>query len=63
MANDLAVQAFLEDRIAYLEIPATLEKTLAEHPFVEHPNLEAIEELLVWTRRCVAPALDLQVPA
>ncbi len=63
MANDLAVQAFLEDRIAYLEIPATLEKALAEHPFVEQPDLEAIEELLVWTRRCVTPALDLQVPA
>ncbi len=59
MANDLAVQAFLEDRIAYLKIPATLEKALAEHPFVEHPDLEAIEELLEWTRRCVAPALDL----
>ncbi len=63
MANDLAVQAFLEDRIAFLEIPATLEKVLAEHPFVEHQDLEAIEELLAWTRRCVAPALGLQAPA
>ncbi len=63
MANDLAVQAFLEDRIAFLEIPATLEKVLAEHPFVEHQDMDAIEELLVWTRRCVAPALGLQGPA
>ncbi|UCH63012.1 MAG: 1-deoxy-D-xylulose-5-phosphate reductoisomerase [Fidelibacterota bacterium] len=59
MANDLAVQAFLEDRITYLKIPTTLEKALGEHPFVEHPSLEAIEELLGWTRRFVATALDL----
>ena len=63
MANDLAVQAFLEDRISFLEIPATLEKALAEHPFVDHPDLAAIEELQIWTRRCLGPALDLLAPA
>ena len=53
MANDLAVQAFLEDRIPFLEIPAVVARALADHPFVEHPGLEDIEALQGWVRRGV----------
>ncbi len=63
MANDLAVQAFLEDRIPFTEIPVTLEKALADHPFVDRPELENIEALQSWTRRSVGKAVGLQVPA
>ncbi|MFC1484630.1 1-deoxy-D-xylulose-5-phosphate reductoisomerase [Candidatus Neomarinimicrobiota bacterium] len=50
-ANDLVVQAFLDDRISFIEIPVLVEKALSDHPFVEHPNLEAIEEVQVWVQR------------
>ncbi len=58
MTNDLAVQAFLEDRIPFLEIASLLEKALEQHPFVEHPDLAAIEELLSWTRRFTTEAIN-----
>ncbi|MFC1620389.1 1-deoxy-D-xylulose-5-phosphate reductoisomerase [Candidatus Neomarinimicrobiota bacterium] len=50
-ANDLVVQAFLNDRISFIEIPVLVEKSLSDHPFVEHPNLEAIDEVQVWVQR------------
>lgn len=62
MANDLAVAAFLEDRIPFMEIPATLEKALADHPFVDHPDLAEIDQLQTWTRQCVSQHTGVQIP-
>ena len=49
-ANDLAVDAFLNDRISFLDIPAILEKAIEQHPYAAHPTMEDIEELQTWTR-------------
>ncbi len=59
MANDLAVYAFLDERLDFIDIPVVLEKTMADHPFMAHPTLEGIEELQVWTGRYVEKILKL----
>ncbi len=63
MANDLAVYAFLDQRIEYVDIPRVLEKALKKHPYTAQPTLDDIEELDVWTRRYVAEALNTTPPA
>ncbi len=63
MANDLAVQAFLEERIRFLDIPAILEKAVDEHPFAEQPDLDTIRELQEWTHRYVSQITGVQTPA
>ncbi len=59
MANDLAVYAFLDERIKFIDIPVVLGKALADHPFVAHPTLEDIEQLQVWTGRYVGEIMKI----
>ncbi|MEE9161739.1 MAG: 1-deoxy-D-xylulose-5-phosphate reductoisomerase [Candidatus Neomarinimicrobiota bacterium] len=63
MANDLAVQAFLNDHIPFVAIPSILEDAVSKHPFVERPGLDAIESLQEWTGQHVGEAIDMRVPA
>ena len=63
MANDLAVQAFLDDLVPFMAIPSILEDAVSKHPFVERPGLEAIESLQKWTGQHVGKAIDMRVPA
>lgn len=39
-ANEIAVWAFLQNRIGFLDITAVVEKTLCEIPFIEKPGLD-----------------------
>jgi 1-deoxy-D-xylulose-5-phosphate reductoisomerase len=39
-ANEVAVDAFLRDKISFLEMPELVELCMAKIPFVEHPNFE-----------------------
>lgn len=39
-ANEIAVWAFLRNRIGFLDMMAVVEKTMAKIPFIEHPNME-----------------------
>lgn len=57
-ANDLAVQAFLDDRISFIEIPALVEKAMSNHPIVEQPNLDDIEEVQDWVQRYIEQLLS-----
>jgi 1-deoxy-D-xylulose-5-phosphate reductoisomerase len=41
-ANEVAVAAFLEQRIAFTDIPAVIERVLAEVPASREPDLEAV---------------------
>ena len=41
-ANELAVKAFLEDRIHFYDIPDIIERTMARSSFIEKPTLEDI---------------------
>ncbi len=38
-ANEIAVQAFLEAKIPFLEIPKIIQKTIEKAPFVKNPDL------------------------
>ncbi len=58
LANDLAVQAFLDDQLAFATIPRVLERVLGEHPFIETPTLAELEELQAWTKRYVSKTLS-----
>jgi len=39
-ANEIAVWAFLKNRIGFLDIIAVVEKTMAKIPYIEHPTLQ-----------------------
>lgn len=39
-ANEIAVAAFLEDKISYLGIPDLLETALAHIPYISHPGIQ-----------------------
>ena len=39
-ANEIAVFAFLRNRIGFLDMTDLVERTMQEMPFIEHPTLE-----------------------
>jgi len=39
-ANEIAVKAFLEDKIGFLQIADVIEKTIGKIPFVKNPTLD-----------------------
>lgn len=53
-ANEVAVEAFLEGRIAFPAIWRTVERVMAAHQVVQHPGLEALVEADAWARRVAA---------
>jgi 1-deoxy-D-xylulose-5-phosphate reductoisomerase len=50
-ANEIAVEAFLERRIAFPEIWKTVERVMDAHSVMQHPSLEALIEADAWARR------------
>lgn len=44
-ANEVAVEAFLEGKIAFLEIEDIIEKSLVKHSAIQNPNLTLIQEV------------------
>jgi len=50
-ANEIAVEAFLNEKITFLEIPDVISSVLEKHKFVKHPNLDEIFSLNEWARR------------
>jgi 1-deoxy-D-xylulose-5-phosphate reductoisomerase len=51
VAGEVAVHAFLEERIGFLDIPRIIEQALDEHEFDPDPDLARIEQTETWTRR------------
>lgn len=49
-ADEVAVELFLSRKIKFTDIPRLVEKTLAEHKSLAHPNLEAIIASASWAR-------------
>jgi 1-deoxy-D-xylulose-5-phosphate reductoisomerase len=47
-ADEVAVSAFLEDRIDFVEIPSVIEKVLSNHRVVQNPGLEDIQSIHAW---------------
>lgn len=50
-ANEVAVAAFLEDKILFDSIIPLIKKTLAAHRLIENPTLDAIIKSDAWARR------------
>ena len=53
-ANEVAVQAFLDSRIGFLDIPAVIENTMAKHTPVELTDLAVALEADQWARDIAA---------
>ncbi|HTL71387.1 MAG TPA: 1-deoxy-D-xylulose-5-phosphate reductoisomerase [Candidatus Eisenbacteria bacterium] len=47
-ADEVAVGAFLDDRIGFVEIPRIIEKILSRHSHVERPDLSEIQSIHAW---------------
>jgi 1-deoxy-D-xylulose-5-phosphate reductoisomerase len=54
----VAVRAFLDRRIAFLDIPALVARTLGEAPVTERPTLDDLLEADAWARHHVASILE-----
>jgi 1-deoxy-D-xylulose-5-phosphate reductoisomerase len=52
-ANEVAVEAFVNKKITFCQIPEMVEKALREHCLVAHPTLEQIIEADAWARTAV----------
>lgn len=52
-ANEIAVESFLKEKIKFTQIPELIEKSINEHEFFAHPNVEEVLEADSWTRNFV----------
>jgi len=50
-ANDVAVEAFSNERISFIEIPAVIELVMRRHRTEKHPSINVIREADIWARR------------
>jgi 1-deoxy-D-xylulose-5-phosphate reductoisomerase len=50
-ANEIAVQAFLEERIGFTDIPKTIETVMKKHRVLKNPQLEELLEVDQWARQ------------
>ncbi|MBW2015724.1 MAG: 1-deoxy-D-xylulose-5-phosphate reductoisomerase [Deltaproteobacteria bacterium] len=50
-ANEVAVEAFLEKRIGFLQIPQLIEKAMEAHAPFQVENIESVMEADAWARR------------
>ena len=53
-ANEIAVEAFVNNRINFPQISETVRITMDQHKVVPHPTLEQILEADDWARQCAA---------
>jgi 1-deoxy-D-xylulose-5-phosphate reductoisomerase len=49
-ANEIAVEAFLDRRISFLDVSAVVRRTMEHHQVVPHATLEQILEADAWAR-------------
>jgi 1-deoxy-D-xylulose-5-phosphate reductoisomerase len=50
VANEMAVEAFLAERIGFMDIPRCIERALREQPPIQDPDIDAILECEAETR-------------
>ncbi|HLC27603.1 MAG TPA: 1-deoxy-D-xylulose-5-phosphate reductoisomerase [bacterium] len=50
-ANEVAVEAFLQERIGFTDIPRVVEAMMAQHKVVQTPSLNDLLEADAWVRR------------
>jgi 1-deoxy-D-xylulose-5-phosphate reductoisomerase len=49
-ANDIAVHAYLEEAISFVDIPRLITEVLAQHEVIPHPTLEDVLRVDAWAR-------------
>ena len=49
-ADEIVVQAFLDERIGFMDIPAILQRVMDKHDVITHPKLEDILEVDKWAK-------------
>ena len=49
IANDIVVNSFLKNKISFVDIPNYIEDAMNSHPYVEHPSLDDVYNLIEWT--------------
>lgn len=59
VANEIAVEAFLNQRIRFMDIPNRIEEALNRHQPVQEPDLDAILHVEAETRKCLREHLRL----
>jgi len=50
LANDTTVDLFLNNKILFTDIPRINEIILEDHPWIEHPSLNDINDLEIWIK-------------
>jgi 1-deoxy-D-xylulose-5-phosphate reductoisomerase len=61
-ANEVAVAAFLDERIRFTVIPAVIERTLEQTPSVEPTSLSVVESADLQARRIAAHYIETLAP-
>jgi 1-deoxy-D-xylulose-5-phosphate reductoisomerase len=62
-ANEVAVQAFLEQTISFVQIPEVIRQTMTRHTIVKTPDLSDILEADAWARKKAASLISAGVNA
>ncbi len=57
-ANDIAVAAFLEGKLAFVQIPKIIEKTLEGHQIIKNPTIKDILEVDTWSRQTASSLIN-----
>jgi 1-deoxy-D-xylulose-5-phosphate reductoisomerase len=50
-ANEVAVAAFMEDKIRFIDLPEIIEKILSRHESIKDPSLNDILQADLWARK------------
>lgn len=59
-ADELAVEAFLRERIGFLDIPEVIESALAAHDGLPVTSLDVVREADAWARRITADLITVK---
>jgi 1-deoxy-D-xylulose-5-phosphate reductoisomerase len=49
-ANEIAVDAFLNKELSFMQIPEIIKKTMDKHQIIAHPEMDEIIEADRWAR-------------
>ena len=50
-ADEVAVSAFMENKIRFMDLPEIIEKILARHDSIKDPSLDDILQVDLWARK------------
>lgn len=57
-ANEIAVEAFLSDKLRFCDIPAVIDHVMSRHHLISAPDLQAVLDSDHWARRSATQKID-----